>query len=593
MSKWFMMIVVCLMIAWPVHAQSEEALARIDQAMLHLSEYLGIPVTRATHQWGWTEKIFPDSSLDCPIDGVVYTPQQVRGYEVRITVNSVEYDYRLTASGDVVILCINGQPDRASIGVVFPETAVAEDDVIDFRIVSLSPAAWWAWVYEVDTDSLYLLNDNGQQARVPRPRLPDERPGTTPKLSFSRDGRFLVVAAALNSGASGLGFYEMETGQFVQIHQLNVGEDIYLGFGYDNAAISGSPYIFDPTNRLVAVGLMTTDFSNPTWRVIIFDLVTGDALYQLDNQSPLMAAYASTNIVFPRIVYFGIDVVHVQLIRFGADADERYPAFAWHPNANFVEDSPFEFTNIDLLPADLSSTFAYRTAAEGGAFASNNAIGVGDPGTPQVLVSDDGLGYAAPRWAAGGEIVLFQATDASGNQFWGGVTVQSGGRFVFDSTVQAIYGTPQGYLTRNEDDEIAVHRIAASDSSQTIWQPVEDTTIHLIWASVPDVTFAPTQIYIPLNLTGIVHCPGTPASVVALGMRAQVETSGGAGLRLRTAAGGELLATMPVGTEFRIIGGPQCQGGYTWWNLRLTDGTLGWAAEGDLESYFMEPVEVR
>lgn len=591
MSKWqiVMIIVLCFLTGWPVDAQSDEALARIDQAMQHLGEYLGIPVTRDTNQWSWTEKIFPDSSLDCPIEGVAYTPQQVRGYQVRITVNSVEYDYRLTASGDVVILCIGGQPDRASVGIEFPSSTIPQDDVIDFQVVSLSSAEWWAWIYEVETDSLYLINESGQQARLPRPRLPDERPGTTPKLAFSRDGRFLIVAVPLNSGVNGLGFYEVESGQFTQIHQMGAGEDIYLGFGYDNAAINGSTYAVDPTNRLVAIGLASMDFSNPNWRVIIFDLVTGDALYQLDNRSSLVSAYTTNNIVFPRVVYFDIDVVHTQLIRFGADADVQYPALAWHPNANFVEDSPFTYTNIDVLPGAQSMVYAYRTDAAGGVLAPNNALGtVGSVG-PQPLVTDATNGLSSPRWAAGGTVVLFQ----TGNQVWNGVVVQTGGRFVFDPVVQGTYGTPQGYLTRNERDEVVSHRIAASDSSQLVWQAAEDTNIYITWASVPGVAFAPTQIYIPLNLTGIVHCPGTPASIVALGMRAQVETSGGAGLRLRSVAGGELLTTMPVGTEFRIIGGPQCQGGYTWWNLRLEDGTMGWAAEGDQEGYFMEPVEVR
>ena len=41
---------------------------------------------------------------------------------------------------------------------------------------------------------------------------------------------------------------------------------------------------------------------------------------------------------------------------------------------------------------------------------------------------------------------------------------------------------------------------------------------------------------------------------------------------------------------FQITGGPFCEGGYLWWQVTLNNGTAGWAAEGDLDHYYYEPV---
>ena len=43
------------------------------------------------------------------------------------------------------------------------------------------------------------------------------------------------------------------------------------------------------------------------------------------------------------------------------------------------------------------------------------------------------------------------------------------------------------------------------------------------------------------------------------------------------------------GTEFNVTDGPQCADGYTWWKLQFADGSSGWSAEGNDQSYFLEP----
>ncbi len=40
----------------------------------------------------------------------------------------------------------------------------------------------------------------------------------------------------------------------------------------------------------------------------------------------------------------------------------------------------------------------------------------------------------------------------------------------------------------------------------------------------------------------------------------------------------------------QVIGGPFCEGGYLWWNVRLDNDIVGWAAEGDQSVYYYEPL---
>jgi len=46
------------------------------------------------------------------------------------------------------------------------------------------------------------------------------------------------------------------------------------------------------------------------------------------------------------------------------------------------------------------------------------------------------------------------------------------------------------------------------------------------------------------------------------------------------------------GQTMQITGGPFCEGGYLWWNIRLDDGITGWAAEGDPSVYYFEPLGI-
>jgi LysM repeat protein len=61
-------------------------------------------------------------------------------------------------------------------------------------------------------------------------------------------------------------------------------------------------------------------------------------------------------------------------------------------------------------------------------------------------------------------------------------------------------------------------------------------------------------------------------------------------LRLTPDSGGAVIGEIPGGATFSIVGGPQCGSeGWLWWQVNY-NGTIGWTAEGDATTYWLEPV---
>ncbi|MEP7292782.1 MAG: SH3 domain-containing protein [Chloroflexota bacterium] len=45
------------------------------------------------------------------------------------------------------------------------------------------------------------------------------------------------------------------------------------------------------------------------------------------------------------------------------------------------------------------------------------------------------------------------------------------------------------------------------------------------------------------------------------------------------------------GNTLSVIGGPSCNGLYTWWRVESANGSRGWVAEATWDQYFVVPIE--
>jgi WD40 repeat protein len=98
--------------------------------------------------------------------------------------------------------------------------------------------------------------------------------------------------------------------------------------------------------------------------------------------------------------------------------------------------------------------------------------------------------------------------------------------------------------------------------------------------------------------TSAFSCPLAPNPRVKVGDLARITFTTGQKTRLRSVpeAGENVVAMLAEGTEFKIIDGPVCylrpgtNQAYVYWKIFVTlNSKEGWLAEGDSDSYFIEP----
>ena len=103
---------------------------RVDQAMRHVSGYLGLDYTITLNgviendpfipftNWGWTPVWMTDATAEaCPQVIEAYDPVLNYGFEITLTVNDRDYTYYSDLEGTLLVLCINGAPHSSSIGI--------------------------------------------------------------------------------------------------------------------------------------------------------------------------------------------------------------------------------------------------------------------------------------------------------------------------------------------------------------------------------------------------------------------------------------------------------------------------------------------
>lgn len=103
--------------------------------------------------------------------------------------------------------------------------------------------------------------------------------------------------------------------------------------------------------------------------------------------------------------------------------------------------------------------------------------------------------------------------------------------------------------------------------------PATATSVQPTPTPIPTFTPAPTR-----------DLSQAPAEIT-VGYFAVVSGTGDAGLTVRGAPGTDAVRLMRAseGTLMRVLGGPEEGGDFTWWQVRLTDGTEGWVAGDYIE----------
>jgi hypothetical protein len=130
---------------------------------------------------------------------------------------------------------------------------------------------------------------------------------------------------------------------------------------------------------------------------------------------------------------------------------------------------------------------------------------------------------------------------------------------------------------------------ARTDDGRAGWLPESDPVTYNY-----TMTAFPWQP-IAVNETGAVWqtCPGSPATRLVPYISGRVTPGDPNRIRAEPESG-SVIGEIPAGATFYINDGPVCgpSNGLTWWNVRYNE-TVGWTAEGQGNTYWLEPVSIQ
>ena len=491
------------------------------------------------------------------------------------------------------------------------------------QIQELPSADWYSVVWVRGDNTLHWISPNGEPASINRPKLPDEASNANPQMRFSRDGRYMLLVAELSNGLNGIGIYDIQAGRFTQTHEAQSGELIYLGRIHTS----------NVSATRVSVGFASSNFEDPSWRIIIFDLATGSAAAVLDNESASWEMTIPPSI--PVITYYEVDesigqeVVHFQMIPKIEASAESAEAYKWYPaldapadmglSAYTLLDSDINYLTGEIVKPYVDDAFQSLPAPESGL--NYNAIGRVVPTLEEVKpthiwVDEQRYLYNA-LWANNTDWVAFFTESAEEGVIAGWQVAPRDGDMAekvitpLSASVREVFGTPDGLLVIDIENRVS-HITSLDDVEGTLlFQASGAQLSQVVYISREANVFSLTSVGEPVSapviadnavieqpdavdvmVEGEPFCEGTLPSILAIGSVAQIANTDGIALRVRDVAGGNVLTEVGEGTEFVVVDGPECFDGYTWWQIQVdrADGApiVGWSAEGDDEDYWVE-----
>ncbi|MFW5692541.1 MAG: hypothetical protein ACOCX3_04245, partial [Chloroflexota bacterium] len=369
---------------------------------------------------------------------------------------------------------------------------------------ALPDSPWWLVLHDQCDDTLHWISPLGEQTSISRPRLPDE--ADTPACSsralhISQNGRYLVQIAPLVNGRVGIGFYDLQTGTWLDIHQTQP----------DEFAVLGGRYSSDNSQR-IAIGFANDMDASSGWRVILFDMTTGLVLDTIRSDGPEIADFVGGEFLadartVPYVTLLtpadGPDgtQVHIRLDSMPGDT-APLGAIVWYLDGapgvgQALISGPYTATDMDMLPNG-QAIFAYQDPdypvfeppPDGDPLmvTATNAVGlllpatVGESPPPQLYFADGASLVYGGQWGADGRIVLFRRmVDEGYTTYWvryGTATLLS----LDQQVVQAI-GVPDGFVYATDENIYYVSESVGSPIGPIFGDSMLSTGAAFVWAS--------------------------------------------------------------------------------------------------------------
>jgi hypothetical protein len=373
---------------------------------------------------------------------------------------------------------------------------------IDRRSTSALPAsAWWLVTHDQCADTLHWINPSGEFATIPRPKLPNEAPAvacSAKALHISQNGRFLAEIAPLNDGRVGVGFYDLQTAAWLHVHEAEVNEAAYLGGRYSS-----------DVHNWIAISFANQGIAPHGWRVIIFDMTTGNEVDELRSDGSEIASFVggeflATAATIPYVVLMAQDQatssnqVHIRFDGMNP-GDAPLGAAAWYPAGvpgvgQELVSSPYSEADSAVLPNG-HAVYAYSDpaypagppAGEGLVPITTNAIALmlpdalGPTADPQLYFADGVSTLYDTAWGADGQIVLFRRADSGGSMmYWIKL-----GTAVLTPLAQAaqVIDVPTGFIYSTSDSIYFLNVASTAPTGPIVTDPALSGHMAFVWAT--------------------------------------------------------------------------------------------------------------
>ncbi|MBK9124306.1 MAG: SH3 domain-containing protein [Chloroflexi bacterium] len=360
---------------------------------------------------------------------------------------------------------------------------------------------------------------------------------------------------------------------------------------------------FSPDSRRLALGYMTDE----GWELVVIDIAAFAIAARITDRDPQLGSVPRTPDSLPVPVdhrqggTIGFTVYDLAVSRAAS-----YPGFTWDTLTGNLAPSPAYATPfVDVYPGSgeviragtderLPRTEAFLPDAHHNVLMRVNPLT--SETAPFYLSPEHTL--LAPRFVRGGVWIAVGTTDGF-SETW--TLIDRAGQPVAgmpeNQRIYDVAGTANGllYVTLNSDAApMAVSLdLAGEGAPAVLWTgTLSDLPPRILWAGSSD----PTVLYWPDTLgaaawSQLVEPLAPPPTLIAagsvqddaltIGGKATVATTNGDSLNVRSDAGTvyQIRAKARPGEVVDVLDGPRDADGFTWWEIRLTDGRQGWAVE--------------
>lgn len=178
-----------------------------------------------------------------------------------------------------------------------------------------------------------------------------------------------------------------------------------------------------------------------------------------------------------------------------------------------------------------------------------------------------------------------------------GETVDGFARTIRDEVVEMV---PTKDFIIDEKDVLLVTEASKIEvrtvSITTTPIPSKTWTLVPTKTSIPTIKASPTRTLMStktkISTKTVSSCPGAPVQQLLIEEDAKVCTKNEkVALRSGPSKNDTILVRVKSGTIVWVLDGPACANNWSWWKVKLTDGTSGWMSEGgdSVDSYFLCP----